>query len=287
MTTELFLDKYVLTSDRPAGYEADPTWPPETDQCLWRFIRFDQLMDILTNRQIWLSVPSELGQIDPLDGMPDMGLALADAGRLFGPIPRGDECLAVTHARNAVKISCWTCGGETYAMWKAYGDLEWGICLCVSVDDAIGWARAQDLDRGPVQYVRTVCPPNEVQKSVDLAAPADLFEVMEKTFSLPTPFARAPLQWFKSQFFHTEFEYRFGKRMSRNDSSTAWANRHRWRFDPQPVPFEPAELLQNGAIITGPRAQKWYTDFVRTTVRAHVNGVSVKPSEGASSCDQS
>lgn len=291
MTLSDFFKRYLITSDRQDAHQDDTPWPIEhnPNDYLWRFIRFDQLIDILSNKQMWFSVPSELGHLDPLDGMPDSDLTDEDMRRSFPQIqcnnPKDWE-FARRLVRNSVNISCWTCAGETYAMWKAYGDLEWGICLRMTYAQAITWADEEKLDRGPVIYLQTARQPGDNQKRVDLHTPISTYEILGGPFNLEKPFPAAPLQWFKSAFFHTEFEYRFGKRKEREVLLEAWCRRSTYEFRPTSVPFDADVRLDGGAIITGPRAPKWYTQFVQKTVEKLAPCVQVKPSDGVSWCEE-
>lgn len=286
MTIKQFSRAYVLPSTRQEPYREDKPWPIGNDRtdALCRFIRFDQLIDILANKRIWFSVPSQLGHLDFLDGMPDERLAEADGLDILNQYSGNctvDYGLARKLSRDSTTVSCWTYGGETYAMWKAYSDLQWGICLKMSYATAKTWADDQDLDHGPVQYLRTACPPESDRQRVDLVSPVIEYDVLHSSFpELSPPLKGAPLQWFKASFFHTEFEFRFGKRRNLMNVLSSCHDPRTLDFQPEAVSFDPDKYLDAGAIITGPQAPKWYTDYVNDVVYGHCPRVSVKPSDG-------
>ena len=227
-----------------------------------RFIHFYQLADLLIHRRLAFTSPSAM--FDVHDGAPNGAVPASQLKRLLQLLerhgvtdtneddPETIRCASLT-LQNLFLISCWTWGGESYAMWKAFSDLEWGICIVFDAVKAREWATKHGCYCGRVRYID-----------------------QHGTTIEPRPEFLLPACWDKSSFYSPEKEIRFGTRLSPIHLSAVYrmfrdSRVHTPAFGPFSGDFDPYTELQDTAagncgIVVAPKAPCWYVQLVRDTV---------------------
>lgn len=244
-------------------FSEDPFQEAPTGEFLWRYIPFHQLVNLLLKKELVFTLPSQ--QVDPVDSLPLIDAVELEFEKMRSRFPLDasgqsyitSACRLLDSLQNLSWISCWTTGGESYAMWKTFSDLEWGVCLKVSVEKAKEWAEEEGLDYGPIQYVELP------YRSSLLQVP----EIQDRDVD-EKPIGRSPTIWFEDVFYKPEQEFRFAKRRKFHNLA-ADAQEQTTNAIPKPtsIPFDPFRFLPGDAfspsgVIVAPKAPCWYVQLV-------------------------
>lgn len=234
----------------------------ETD-ALWRYISLAKLINLLSNRILWLS------RVDLLDD-PFEGSTLWPhlEKRASFPEHKPEDISAVHQTmRRWVLVSCWHLSPhESHAMWRLYGLNTEGIALKTSVGQL-----KKELETSVIKNSE-----NQLQNLPTNFFIGPVFYVDYRRTEIidpSNPFAR---YFLKREAFTWEREYRVIAAAPRLLMKEGVSDTEMPSFQGIGIPIDPRSLIEE--IVVSPLAPSWFCDVVNKTVCAFNSSLSVRKS---------